>query len=890
MKMPSKFANLLCLLAERGQVRRARGEYRTRCPAHDDSDPSLYVALSPDHTCTLLNCKGGCEAEAIVAALGLGMDSLFHHDDDLVEINGEYESIDDATVGDTEYPPGELDRCHSVAELALGEVTARSPGADPDLCHEVYGRLLALLPLLDQHREDLRRRGLDDADIDRFGYKSLERFALNQAVGQLKGRIDEATLLRVPGFRRDRGRVRFVDIEGLLVPVRDLRGRIVALKVRRDDDRGGPKYVWVSSSDQGGPSPGSPPHVPLGTPTQATGVRLTEGELKGDIAWARSGLPTLGVSGVSNWRASLPILKAMGVQVVTLAFDADAWTRPGVARELVGCAQGLLDADLELQIERWDLADGKGIDNLLAASKQPVIVAGPHVLASLAELTSTAESAVEVTVSPSRAGDVEDWVPGDLAANVKPFPVECLPRSVRRFVIEAAESLQCAIDLFCLAVLVVAGAAIGMSRVLRVRDGFEEGARIYAALVARPGESKTPALRAACTPVYAAQKRLREQYRKDKETYNEDLEAYEAARKARPRPGEPPAPIPPKPIKPVMPHLYVSDVTTEALAMLLERNPRGVVKIHDELTAWVLAMNQYRGGRGTDRQFYLSCWSGEPAKVDRKSDSGEPLIVPDPYIGVIGCIPPGKLAELDAENDCEDGFVHRILFAYPAPVRRRRWSWKGLSGEVRDAWRGVVGRLYGLEAVQDADGMPAPVVLQFTPEARDVWATWYDGHFAETEAPDFPEILVGPWSKQVGYAARLALILQLLRRVDGETAVEDVEAESLRRALRLIDYFQSHARVVYPLLQASRGSTRAQQAIAWIRRNGGECHPTQLIRHYVAGLERKSEAEAMLRELADRDLGHLEMRKSKNHRNVLWFIARPVAASQDQSGPIRNRS
>ena len=62
---------------------------------------------------------------------------------------------------------------------------------------------------------------------------------------------------------------------------------------------------------------------------------------------------------------------------------------------------------------------------------------------------------------------------------------------------------------------------------------------------------------------------------------------------------------------------------------------------------------------------------GSPTKIDRKSEPRRPLIVTDPFVSIIGCIPPAKLAALDDGNDGEDGFIHRILFAYPRPVRGR---------------------------------------------------------------------------------------------------------------------------------------------------------------------------------------------------------------------------
>ena len=50
---------------------------------------------------------------------------------------------------------------------------------------------------------------------------------------------------------------------GLLIPVRNLDGHIVALKVRADVPGDGPKYTTISSAKHGGPSPGAQVHVPL---------------------------------------------------------------------------------------------------------------------------------------------------------------------------------------------------------------------------------------------------------------------------------------------------------------------------------------------------------------------------------------------------------------------------------------------------------------------------------------------------------------------------------------------------------------------------------------------------------------------------------------------------
>jgi hypothetical protein len=252
-----------------------------------------------------------------------------------------------------------------------------SQRASGELTHEVYTAFLGTLTLTNAHRENLRNRGLADDAIDRCGYRSLPVQGRAAIARQLAERFGD-TLLRVPGFvvKENQGN-RYVTIRGpagLLVPCRNAGGRIVALKVRRDGTGPGPRYVYLSSNGYGGPGPGSPVHVPLGIQGPSSTVRLTEGELKADVAYALSGLPTIAVAGVSNWRPALVALKEMDAQTVRLAFDADANENPKVARYLDACSQGIIAEGFALELELWPLEQGKGIDDLLAAGSAPELL------------------------------------------------------------------------------------------------------------------------------------------------------------------------------------------------------------------------------------------------------------------------------------------------------------------------------------------------------------------------------------------------------------------------------------------------------------------------------------------------------------------------------------
>lgn len=67
------------LLAKLAQVRRAGTGWTARCPAHDDRENSLSIGEGRDGR-VLVKCFAGCDAAAIVAALGLKLRDLFPND------------------------------------------------------------------------------------------------------------------------------------------------------------------------------------------------------------------------------------------------------------------------------------------------------------------------------------------------------------------------------------------------------------------------------------------------------------------------------------------------------------------------------------------------------------------------------------------------------------------------------------------------------------------------------------------------------------------------------------------------------------------------------------------------------------------------------------------
>jgi hypothetical protein len=242
--------------------------------------------------------------------------------------------------------------------------------ADLATRHRVYTDLLARCDLNARHRADLHRRGFDDATVRANGYGSLPERTL-ALVRTMREHHGEG-LFAVPGFVQREGRYGPFGMvaapAGLLVPCRDLRGRIVAVKVRRDEPGDGPRYLLLSSARHAGPSAVNPVHVSRFEGSSAES-RVTEGELKADACTAMTGTRTVSVPGVSVWRSALPVLRALGATRVRVAFDMDHRTNPAVARALRDLLCALRAARFAVAVETWDPRH-KGLDDYLAAQRR----------------------------------------------------------------------------------------------------------------------------------------------------------------------------------------------------------------------------------------------------------------------------------------------------------------------------------------------------------------------------------------------------------------------------------------------------------------------------------------------------------------------------------------
>lgn len=291
-----------------------RGSYNIRCPHCDshktkDRDGHLNINLVKNvFCCPKCNFKGGI----------LDLYSYF------ADVPREYAKRDLEARLDTGQRIGSNNKKPTNSQPVIKEY----PLTDIDTRSATYQALISKLSLASDHLGNLLNRGLKEVTIAEKQYRTTPVVGAKVIAKQL---LEEGYYLSgVPGFYRDTdGQWTFVtDKRGILVPMRDITGRIQGLQIRRDNVKRR-KFRWVSSSERlDGCRAESWCH--LAGPIREK-ILLIEGPLKADVVNYHTGQTVLAVAGVNalaHLELMLKKLKNLGVKHIMTCFDMDYLKNP----------------------------------------------------------------------------------------------------------------------------------------------------------------------------------------------------------------------------------------------------------------------------------------------------------------------------------------------------------------------------------------------------------------------------------------------------------------------------------------------------------------------------------------------------------------------------------
>ncbi|QQE12724.1 DUF3987 domain-containing protein [Planctomycetota bacterium] len=404
----------------------------------------------------------------------------------------------------------------------------------------------------------------------------------------------------------------------------------------------------------------------------------------------------------------------------------------------------------------------------------------------------------------------------------KAFPTYALPEAVAQYVEQAAQSIGCDDAYVAMPLISALAAAVGNTQRIQLKNDWSEPCIIWTAVIGESGTHKTPAQRIALQYLQTIQRTANEEFEIQQEAYEAELLDYEDRCKAwrKSKNSEQPT----KPQAPQLRRYLCNDITIEALASRLQDNPRGILVTRDELAGFFESMNAYKQGSG-DVAAYLEMFQGNPLQVDRKSGNTPVIYVPRASICITGGIQPDAMRRALGRKNIENGLAARFLMANP-PRKAKSWTDTNVDPILQQRMDQIFEGLLSLQFAADDE----PVNWPLDAEAQQIWINFYNDH--NQRQANLAGDLAAAWSKLEAYAARLALLVHMIRIADGDSDAnsECIDSLSMIQAIELIGWFCNETKRVYSMLREDESSREYRQIIELVQKKGGRITPRDLMR------------------------------------------------------------
>lgn len=350
--------------------------------------------------------------------------------------------------------------------------------------------------------------------------------------------------------------------------------------------------------------------------------------------------------------------------------------------------------------------------------------------------------------------------------NENTFPLDIFPDSVRQLIEATNKTLKFPIDILASSAVFAVSLAVGNSYKAQVLPNYRQSAVMYMAIVASRGDNKSHPLNFMLAPI---QKRDSLSYA-DFERKQAEYESYQGM-SAKERIENGVSEIE----KPTWKQFLASDITPEALCEVHYYNKRGVGIKMDELKGWFSNFNRYNNG--SEEEFWLSNWSGEEIRRNRRSSS--PLFIEHPFISVVGTTQTEVLKGITSGR-IENGFFDRILFVIPENLRKEPLADVELDESYKETWSDILNRL------MDIPYFNSPTILKFSSEAKSEWLRWQ----GELSVKSNTELHYKPLLAKVEQnCVRFSLIMEMMTFACGGELPNSISLDSVKKAIKLSAYF-----------------------------------------------------------------------------------------------------
>jgi putative DNA primase/helicase len=480
-----------------------------------------------------------------------------------------------------------------------------------------------------------------------------------------------------------------------------------------------------------------------------------------------------------------------------------------------------------------------------------------------------ANAVKEQIQSAQKPGDVEWPEPKPLLNDlpeVPAFDYACLPDTLRPWIEDIADRMQCPPDFPAVGAMIALGSLVGRKTGIRPkgRDEWLVIPNLWGCVVGRPGLMKTPALEQPLVPLRRLVAEAMDRYQAkikqhnvnamlksrrtklaEKEIENSLKAGNEQAARTKAE-----AILKQESDEPVCRRYEINDSTIEKLGELLAENPTGLLLFRDELVGFFRGLD--REGREGDRQKYLEMWDGKGCFTYDRIGRGT-VRVESNTLSILGGIQPDLLMAYVREavrgGLGADGLLQRFQVAVWPDVSKDwsnvdRWPDKEAKNEAFAVFKYLDELTAEAAGADTSDGIP---FLRFADDAQgrfDLWRAELEKSLrSDTEHPAFEAHL----SKYRKLIPALALLIHLANRGTGP-----VSLAALEKSLLWAGYLEAHARRIYSAVLRP-DATAARELAKHLRRGEliGKFTLRETYRKGWAGLGTKEDAEAATEILCD---------------------------------------
>jgi Protein of unknown function (DUF3987) len=410
-------------------------------------------------------------------------------------------------------------------------------------------------------------------------------------------------------------------------------------------------------------------------------------------------------------------------------------------------------------------------------------------------------------------------------SEVEPFNLDLLPESLRPWIADISERMQCPPDFPAVAAMITIAALIGRKVGIRPKryDDWLVIPNLWGGPIARPSLLKTPAISEPLKMLRRLEVRAKQEFEQEVTNYAASQLVRKASEKQRhneiataAKSGKDPQAVARQwidedPKEPTRRRYLISDATVEKVGCILNENPNGVLNFRDEVMGLLRYLD--KEGQESARAFYLESWNGDGSFTYDRIGRGT-LDIKACCLSILGGVQPGPLADYmrDAVRGGrgDDGLLQRFqLLVWPDVPKdwRNVDRWPETAAKQR-AWS-VYQKIDAIEAesikawpADEDDGVP---FLRFDDEAQRIFDAWRADLEVRLRSDEESDAFLAHLGKFRSLVPSLSLVIHLVDNDGGE-----VGRRSIERAIAWARYLESHARRIYgAVADPQHGSARA---------------------------------------------------------------------------------